>query len=210
MRNPVGVGIIVLTLLVAAALRLWGLPGIPPGPHYDEAANGVLSAEIALHEKAPIFIPSYTGKEVLFFYGAAAGMRLLGPVVSLSNHADLLALRLASALFGLLTVVAAAWLTYELFADDDPDGAPWLAALTAALVATSFWHVLLSRVGFRAITQPLLQTLTLAALCGTCASVLNSSQGCAGCCCLCKGRRWVIMIGGTADDASRGRGVNSM
>jgi hypothetical protein len=156
--------LIVLTLLVAAALRLWGLPGIPPGPHYDEAANGVLSAEIALGNKVPIFIPSYTGKEVLFFYGAAAGMRLLGPVASLSNHADLLALRLTSALFGLLTVVATAWLAYELFADDDPGGAPWLAALTAALIATSFWHVLLSRVGFRAVTQPLLQALTLAAL----------------------------------------------
>jgi hypothetical protein len=150
------IAIFVLILVVAAALRLWGLPGIPPGPHNDEAANGILAAEIADGVKTPIFIPSYTGKEVLFFYGVAAFMRLL--------DAGMLALRLTAALAGLLTVAATLWLVYELFADDDPDGAPWLAALTAALLATSFWHVLLSRLGFRAITQPLLQALALAAL----------------------------------------------
>jgi 4-amino-4-deoxy-L-arabinose transferase-like glycosyltransferase len=150
------IGVFVLILLVAAGLRFWGLPGIPPGPHYDEAANGILTAEIANGIKQPIFIPSYTGKEVLFFYLAAVAMRLLG--------VGLLALRLTSALVGLITIATTAWLVYELFADDDPVAALWLAVLTATLVATSFWHVVLSRVGFRAITQPLLQTLTLAAL----------------------------------------------
>jgi 4-amino-4-deoxy-L-arabinose transferase-like glycosyltransferase len=156
MRSSVNIGVIALILLVAAALRLWGLPGIPSGPHYDEAANAVLAAEIAKGDRTSIFIPSFTGKEVLFFYGAAAAMRLFG--------VDLLALRLTSALVGVLTVAASAWLAYELFADDEHEGAPWLAWLTATLIATSFWHVLLSRLGFRAITQPLLQALTLAAL----------------------------------------------
>ena len=146
-----------MALLVGGALRLWGLPDVPPGPHYDEAANGILAAEIANGVKRPIFIPSYTGKEVLFFYSAAVTMRVLG--------ATLLALRLTSALIGLLTVAATAWLAYELFAEDTP---PWvarlMAMLTAALIATSFWHVLLSRLGFRAIMQPLLQALTLATL----------------------------------------------
>jgi len=146
----------VLTLLIAAALRLWALPAIPPGPHYDEAANLVLAAEIASGAERPIFIPSYTGKEALFFYAVAAAMKVLG--------VGLLALRLTAALTGLLTVAASAWLVYELFADDDPAGAPWLAALTTTLLATSFWHVLLNRLGFRANTQPLLQALTLAVL----------------------------------------------
>ena len=150
------IGVLTLILLVAAALRLWDLTGIPPGPHYDEAANGILAAEIAKGAKTPVFIPSYTGKEVLFFYLAAGAMRLLG--------IGLLALRLTSALTGLMTCAATVWLVYELFADDDPGAAFWMAALTSVLITTSFWHVLLSRVGFRAITQPLLQTLTLAAL----------------------------------------------
>jgi hypothetical protein len=154
--SPRVLGVAALILLIAAALRLGGLPDVPPGPHYDEAANGILAAEIADGVKRPVFIPSYTGKEVLFFYMTAAAMRILG--------VGLLALRLTSALTGLLTVGATVWLVYELFADDDRDAAPWLALLTAVLVATSFWHLVISRVGFRAVTQPLLQALALAAL----------------------------------------------
>jgi hypothetical protein len=149
-------GVFALILLVATALRLWGLPDIPPGPHYDEAANGILAAEIAEGVKRPIFIPSYTGKEILFFYATAAVMDVL--------DVGMLALRSTAALAGILTVAATAWMVYELFADDHGGGARWLGALAAALVATSFWHVVLSRIGFRAVTQPLFQALTLAAL----------------------------------------------
>ena len=39
-----------------------------------------------------------------------------------------------------------------------------LAILAAALLAVSFWHVLFSRLGFRAVTQPFLQAITVAAL----------------------------------------------
>ncbi|VAW43104.1 hypothetical protein MNBD_CHLOROFLEXI01-4339, partial [hydrothermal vent metagenome] len=54
--------------MVAATLRLADLPQVPAGVHYDEAANGTLAAEIGLKGERPIFITSYTGKEVLFFY----------------------------------------------------------------------------------------------------------------------------------------------
>ena len=71
----------VFCLLVAAALRLPDLPNAPPGLHYDEAANGLLSADIGLGGELPIFISSYTGKEVLFFYLAGTMMRLIGASV---------------------------------------------------------------------------------------------------------------------------------
>ena len=142
--------LMVACLLAAAALRLPALEQVPPGLHYDEAANGVLAADIALRGERPLFIASYTGKEALFFYGAALLMRLLGDSV--------FALRLAAAFFGLLTVAATYWLGRELLADRR------VAVVAAALVAASFWHLLLSRVGFRAISQPLLQALAVAAL----------------------------------------------
>ncbi|MDX1417400.1 MAG: glycosyltransferase family 39 protein, partial [Candidatus Promineifilaceae bacterium] len=93
---------------------------------------------------------SYTGKEVLFFYLAGGIMRALGDSVS--------SLRLTAAYVGLLTIAATYWLGREMLADRR------LAILAAALLAVSFWHVLFSRLGFRAITQPLLQALTIAAL----------------------------------------------
>ena len=97
---------IVLILLVGAGLRLYRLPELPVGLHYDEAANGILANEIAQGDKTPIFIPSYTGKETLFFYWAALWIRLLGRTT--------LALRLSAALIGLGTVAATIWATQEL------------------------------------------------------------------------------------------------
>lgn len=140
----------VLCLLLAAALRLPDLPNAPPGLHYDEAANGILSADIGLRGDRPVFISSYTGKEVLFFYGAGGLMRLLGDSV--------FTLRLTAAYMGLLTVAVTYWLGREMLADRR------VALIAAALLAVSFWHLIFSRLGFRAISQPLLQALTVAAL----------------------------------------------
>ncbi len=140
----------VICLLAASALRLPNLPGAPPGLHYDEAANGLLAGDIGLRGDRPVFITSYTGKEVLFFYMAGILIRLTGESV--------FTLRLTAAFIGVLTVAATYWLGREMLADRR------VAILAAALLAVSFWHVLFSRLGFRAVTQPLLQALTVAAL----------------------------------------------
>ena len=137
-------------LMATAVLRIPNLEGIPTGVHYDEAANGILSAEIGRGESLPIFIESYTGKEVLFFYLVGGLMHLVGD--------SLFALRLTAVFVGLLTVAATYWLGFEIFRDRR------IAILSASLLAISFWHILFSRLGFRAITQPLLQALTVAAL----------------------------------------------
>lgn len=137
-------------LMTAATLRLSDLSQVPAGVHYDEAANGILAAEIGLKGERPVFITSYTGKEVLFFYLAGGLMRLLGDSV--------FTLRLTAALVGIVTIAAVYWLGLELFRDRR------VALIAAALLAISFWHLLFSHLGFRAVTQPLLQTLTAAAL----------------------------------------------
>jgi len=139
-----------LALLVAALLRLPQLTEVPPGVHYDEAAYGLNAGDIGLRGDRPIFIPSFTGREVLFLY-AAGGM-----AAALGN--TLFALRLTAAFFGLLTVAATYWLGREMLADRR------IALLAAALLAVSFWHVLFSRLGFRVISQPLLTALAVAAL----------------------------------------------
>jgi 4-amino-4-deoxy-L-arabinose transferase-like glycosyltransferase len=140
----------VLTLLVAAALRLPDLATIPPGVHFDEAAYGLNAGDIGLRGARPIFIRDFTGREVLFPYLAG------GMAVILGNTT--FSLRLTAAFIGLLTIAATYWMGREMLADRR------IALLAAALLATSFWHVLFSHLGFRAVSQPLLQALALAAL----------------------------------------------
>lgn len=141
-------------------MRVWSLPRPPAGPYYDEAANGILAAGIANQGERPLFITSYTGKEVLFFYLVALSIKLLG--------SNLLALRLTSALLGTFTLAATLWCAWELYyprrQGHEKRRQAAIALLTAGLLATSFWHLILSRVGLRAVVQPLLQALTLAML----------------------------------------------
>ncbi|HOT91880.1 MAG TPA: hypothetical protein PLJ78_07510 [Anaerolineae bacterium] len=143
-----------LVLLVAAGLRLGALPDWPVGLHYDEAANVILTRQIAAGEYRPVFIRAYTGKEVLFFYAGAFWVWATGGAPW--------GLRLNAAMLGTLTVAATYAATRALFGPERR--ARWIALLAAGWVAVAFPHVLLSRYGFRAISQPLLQALTVAAL----------------------------------------------
>ncbi|MBC8249212.1 MAG: glycosyltransferase family 39 protein, partial [Anaerolineales bacterium] len=152
-RKRIDLALLLVVLLVGLFLRVYGLHDTPPGLHYDEAANAILASDIARGQARPLFIEAYTGKEVLFFYLAGVSMRLLG--------ASVFSLRLTSALIGTITVLITYQLAREMFAHQGDRASRWLALFSAALLATSYWHVTLSRYGFRAITQPLLQALTL-------------------------------------------------
>lgn len=145
---------ILAILLVAAALRLWALPELPLGLHYDEAANVILTRQIADGGALPLFIRAYTGKEVLFFYAAAPWLRITGGAPW--------GLRLGAAMLGVLTVAATFATARALLGPGARSRR--VALLAAGWLAIAFPHVLLSRYGFRAISQPLLQALTVAAL----------------------------------------------
>jgi hypothetical protein len=146
--------VILLVILVATVLRLAALPNLPLGLHYDEAANLILSREIAEGATRPLFIRAYTGKEVLFFYTVAPWVAMTG--------GRAWGLRLGAAILGVLTVAATYSATRALFRPRA--GSRQLALFAAGWMALAFPHVLLSRYGFRAISQPLLQALTIAAL----------------------------------------------
>lgn len=143
-------GLMVICLLTAAALRFPGLTTASPPMHYDEAANGVILQEIAFQGYRPVFIPSYTGKDVLFFYLAGGVTRLAG--------SSIFTMRYTSALVGMLTVAVTYWMTLELTRKRE------VAVFAAAILAVTFWHILFSHLAFRVITEPLLQGLTVAAL----------------------------------------------
>ncbi len=145
---------ILLVLLAAAGLRLAAIAHLPVGLHYDEAANYILTREIAFGGYRPVFISAYTGKEVLFFYLGALGFRLVG--------AEPWVLRLNGAIIGLLAVAATGAAARALWGPG-PEGRR-IALFAAAGMAVLLPHVILSRYGFRAISQSLLEALTVAAL----------------------------------------------
>lgn len=130
-------------LLLAAAFRLYHLNTLPPGLFQDEAINGVNAQTIIAG--APRWY--YGEREPLYMYVAALTTLLLG--------ANPLALRLASALSGIVGVAAGGAFGRSLFG-------PRIGLLTAFGLAVSLWLVDLSRIGFRAITLPAVEYLGLA------------------------------------------------
>ena len=155
---PRGLARILLSalMLVALFLRIYDLSRVPPGLFYDEAAATLLAGPVASGQALPIFISNYTGHEVLYYYLTIPLIKLLGVTI--------LALRLTSAVIGAVTVLMAYVLGRQLFAGEPTVEPEWLGLFAAALMATSFWHVSVSRYGYRAITLPLMQSLLLCTL----------------------------------------------
>jgi 4-amino-4-deoxy-L-arabinose transferase-like glycosyltransferase len=132
-------------IVLAAVLRLYALDRLPPGLYHDEAYNG-LDALNVIRGQHPIFFEANNGREPLFIYLVALSVSLLGR--------SPLAIRLVAALLGILTVPATYWMVRELLGRQE-------ALLAALVTATTFWHLNLSRVGFRAVSLPLFTALWL-------------------------------------------------
>ena len=159
---------LVALLLTAFGMRLYRLNDLPPGLFHDEAYNTLDAQALAaglphprfydsweiyartVHTtwppattRFPVFLEGNYGREPLFHYLGALAVALVGPRVW--------ALRLVSAVAGVLAVLAAHMATRELFADE-PHRARRLALLATA-VATGIYSLLaFSRLGLRIIT----------------------------------------------------------
>lgn len=137
---------------VALALRVYNLQAIPPGLYTDEAANGLDVLDV-LAGRHSIFFPRNSGREPLFLYLQAGMVALLG--------ATPYALRLTAALVGALAVPAAYWAVREAFTNTSLN-ARWMATWSTLFIAFGYWHISLSRLGFRANLLPLMAALTFA------------------------------------------------
>lgn len=137
-----GIAIALVTGL-AFFLRVYDIQNYPPGLFPDEAANGEDALSILDGDIRP-FYSRGNGREALFFYLQAFLIKTLG-----IGHWQM---HLASAIVGTFTVLAIYFAVRPYFGR--------LAGLLAALfLATSSWHITLSRTGFRAILIPLFLSL---------------------------------------------------
>ncbi len=128
---------LIAILIAAIVLRVWRLDSVPPGLTHDEASNGHDAAAV-LRGVRPIYFTVGYGHEPLYPYSVALSMALLGPTD--------LALRLTTVAWALVLILLSYLLTRRLFG-----AAP--ALIAAAWMAVSFWCVMTSRVGLRAITS---------------------------------------------------------
>ena len=139
--------LLILIVIIAAFLRLYNIippvGGLPPGLYPDEAMNGNNALEAISTRDYKVFYPENNGREGLFINIQALSIFLF------ENFPW--ALRIVSAIFGILTVLGIYFLAKEIFNKN-------IALLSAFLLATSFWHINFSRIGFRAIMAPFFLT----------------------------------------------------
>lgn len=163
--------LLVIIILVAAVLRLWGLGSTPPSPDWDEAAlayNAYSIIETGRDEYGkflPVVLQSFDDyKPALYTYLSIPSVALFG--------VNTFAVRLPSAFFGILTVLAVYFLLKELFGRNSKSeirntkqignsntenskhlmaNGKWQMAIpviATALLAISPWHIQFSRVAF--------------------------------------------------------------
>lgn len=136
--------LLLLILTIASFFRLWHLNSIPPGLYPDVAMNGNNAIEAMKTGDYKIFYPENNGREGLFINLQALSLKIFG--------IHIWSLKIVAALIGILTVLGLYLLTKELFLKNH--NSKIIALLSALFLATSFWHVNFSRIGFRAIMVP--------------------------------------------------------
>lgn len=139
--------LVLALLLLGAGLRLWNVGVVPPGLYHDEAQHGLDALEVLEDGRLPLYFPANNGREPLFIYLVTVSVALLGR--------SPMAIRLPAFFVGFLTLAATYDLAKVLWGQR---AGRW----ALAVLACTFWHVHLSRVGFRAVLLPLFTALFLA------------------------------------------------
>ncbi|MFA4890281.1 MAG: glycosyltransferase family 39 protein [Candidatus Paceibacterota bacterium] len=127
-------------LALAAFFRFYQITTIPPGLFSDEAVNGINTLEANDTGNYKVFYPENNGREGLFINIQALSVQIFG------NKPW--ALRGVSAMFGIFTILGLYLLTKGLFKKES------VALFASFFLATSYWHINFSRIGFRAIMAP--------------------------------------------------------
>jgi len=132
-----------IIVIIASLLRLYQLGSVPISPDWDEVALGYNAYSILHTGKdeygkfLPIVLRSYDDyKPALYAYVSIPAIALFG--------LNVFAVRLPSAIFGVLAVIGVYFLTYELLKKKE------VSLLSSFLLAISPWHIQFSHAAFEA------------------------------------------------------------
>lgn len=132
---------LILIILLGSVLRLWQLGNVPASPDWDEASLGYNAYSLLMTGKDeygktfPLILESFGDfKPALYSYLAIPSIALFG--------LNTFAVRLPSALLGILTLLVVYGICQNLFRRRD------ISLLTTFFLALSPWHIQFSRVAF--------------------------------------------------------------
>lgn len=141
-------------ILVGAVFRLHDLDRVPPEMTSDHVEK-LLDSQRVLDGNPQVFFPNNGGREPFQMYTMALFSRL--PGLAMDFHT----LKLLSALEGIITLPILWWMGREVMGRDNPRLGNAVGLALAALVAVSYWHVALSRLGLRIVLTPLVTALLI-------------------------------------------------
>ena len=141
--------ILLSIILIAWTLRVWDLPHTQPGLWYDEAYYSMDAAWLLDGGPWHLFFAGNNGREPIFIYLQTLFVWIFG--------AKPLTSRLIAPFIGTLTVPLVYVLARRL--GRGCNWPNWLPYLAAAGLAGSFWHLGLSRGGYRGVLLPLAAAL---------------------------------------------------
>lgn len=170
-RGKLTILAIIVILLIGGFFRFYLITEIPPGLYPDEAMNGNNALAVLATGNFKVFYPENNGREGLY-------IALLAPALAVFGNKPW-TIRIVSAISGTLAILGIYLLTKELLrinfqlpifghkkshagytvsqADNLKIG-EIIALLAAFFLATSFWHLIFSRIGFRGIMVPFFAT----------------------------------------------------
>jgi len=129
--------IIALIVIIALAVffRFWQFTSVPAGLYQDEAMNGADALASLNSGEYKVFYTNNNGREGMIMWLDALAIKFFGT--------EPWVLRLFPAIAGVLAVLGLFFLARELFGTE-------IALVSSFFMATSFWAVNFSRIGFRA------------------------------------------------------------
>lgn len=142
---------LIIVFLAAGYFRLHNLDGVPPEMTSDhiEKLRDAVRVDEGYHG---IFFENNEGREGFQMYLIA----IIGDWLGVGFNFR--ALKYATILEGMLTVILAFWLGKEVVGRETREQqqlGDWVGLATAALIAISSWHTMLSRLGLRIALTPL-------------------------------------------------------
>ena len=143
-----------IIVLIGAGYRLGDLQSFPPDLTSDHVEK-LLDAVRVYEGQSLIFFPNNGGREGFQMYYLAALKSLSGLPFTFEL------LKLGSGLEGMVTILLAFWLGRALLGEEDRELGNLTGLLMAAMVATSYWHTLISRLGLRIVLTPLITIILL-------------------------------------------------